>query len=187
MILEPGNLLSMARLNFRVKCNNQFWGIRSPGTLSALQKQAFFMECACSYELYKIKWQAILLRMYPFPPRIYERFIFYPEVASLPLYNKKEKLAASAAFVFGECTGKGSNEWKSNTGKIRNILFSAIKNANIFHAIRERIRMILTVFFAIAHCMRWATNAGAISGTQIRGSKTAPIASFLIRERITAM
>ena len=23
MILEPGNLLGMARLNFRVKCNNQ--------------------------------------------------------------------------------------------------------------------------------------------------------------------
>lgn len=54
MILEPGNLLSMARLTFRVKCNNQFWGIRSPRTLSALQKQAFFMECACSYELYRL-------------------------------------------------------------------------------------------------------------------------------------
>ena len=35
MSLEPGNLLGMARLNFRVKCNNQLRGIRSFGVLSA--------------------------------------------------------------------------------------------------------------------------------------------------------
>ena len=42
MILKSGNLLCMARLNFRVKCNNQLWGIRSPWVLSAYWKQAFF-------------------------------------------------------------------------------------------------------------------------------------------------
>ena len=52
MILESGNLLCMARLNFRVKCNNQLGDIRSPEALSAFWKQAFFMEFACSYELY---------------------------------------------------------------------------------------------------------------------------------------
>ena len=52
MILKSGNLLCMARLNFRVKCNNQLGDIRNPGALSADWKQAFFMEFACSYELY---------------------------------------------------------------------------------------------------------------------------------------
>ena len=42
MIPEPGNLLVMARLNFRVKCNNQLRDIRSPRVLSAYWKQAFF-------------------------------------------------------------------------------------------------------------------------------------------------
>ena len=36
------------------------------------------MECACSYELYMIKWQAILLRIHSFPPRTHERIIFLP-------------------------------------------------------------------------------------------------------------
>jgi len=49
MSLEPGNLLGMARLNFRVKCNNQLRWIRSFGVLSAfIWRQTFFMECACS-------------------------------------------------------------------------------------------------------------------------------------------
>ena len=52
MILKSGNLLCMARLNFRVKCNNQLGDIRSSQALSAFWKQAFFMESACSYELY---------------------------------------------------------------------------------------------------------------------------------------
>lgn len=30
MILKPGNLLCMARLGFRVKCNNQFKGNPQP-------------------------------------------------------------------------------------------------------------------------------------------------------------
>ena len=43
MILKSGNLLCMARLNFRVKCNNQLGDIRNPGALSADWKQAFFL------------------------------------------------------------------------------------------------------------------------------------------------
>ena len=35
MILKSGNLLCMARLNFRVKCNNQLRDIRSLEALSA--------------------------------------------------------------------------------------------------------------------------------------------------------
>lgn len=52
MILKSGNLLYMARLNFRVKCNNQ--PVISAITWCCLlfRKQAFFMEFACSYELY---------------------------------------------------------------------------------------------------------------------------------------
>ena len=42
MILKSGNLLCMARLNFRVKGNNQLGDIRNPGALSADWKQAFF-------------------------------------------------------------------------------------------------------------------------------------------------
>lgn len=88
MILEPGNLLDMARLTFRVKCNNQFWGIRSPGMLSAFIYEGghFLWNAPVHYELYQIKWQAILLRICPFSPRTHERIYFYPEVASLPLF-----------------------------------------------------------------------------------------------------
>ncbi len=42
MILEPGNLLCMARLTFRVKCYNQFREIRSPGMLSTFRKVDIF-------------------------------------------------------------------------------------------------------------------------------------------------
>ena len=50
MMLEPGNLLSMARLNFRVKCNNQLRCIRSFGVLSALidKGRHFLWNSACS-------------------------------------------------------------------------------------------------------------------------------------------
>ena len=86
MIPEPGNLLVMARLNFRVKCNNHFRDSAPLGRcLLFYESRHFFMECACSYELYMIKWQAILLRIYSFPPRTHERIFFYPGVASLPL------------------------------------------------------------------------------------------------------
>ena len=88
MILEPGNLLGMARLNFRWKCNNQFWGIRSPEMLSAFVSGHFLWNDRLFRRIIQIKWQAILLRMKPFPPRIYERIIFYPGVASLPLKSR---------------------------------------------------------------------------------------------------
>lgn len=79
MSLEPGNLLGMARLNFRVKCNNHFRDSAPLGRcLLFYESRHFFMECACSYELYMIKWQAILLRIHSFPPRTHERIIFLP-------------------------------------------------------------------------------------------------------------
>ena len=90
MSLEPGNLLGMARLNFRVKCNNQLRLIRSFGVLSAfIEGRHFLWNAPVLYELYMIKWQAILLRIYSFPPRTHERIFFYPGVASLPLINFK--------------------------------------------------------------------------------------------------
>ena len=79
MSLEPGNLLGMARLNFRVKCNNHFRDSAPLGRcLLFYESRHFFMEYACSYELYMIKWQAILLRIHSFPPRTHERIIFLP-------------------------------------------------------------------------------------------------------------
>ena len=79
MIPEPGNLLGMARLNFRVKCNNHFRDSAPLGRcLLFYESRHFFMEYACSYELYMIKWQAILLRIHSFPPRTHERIIFLP-------------------------------------------------------------------------------------------------------------
>ena len=67
MIPEPGNLLVMARLNFRVKCNNHFRDSAPLGRcLLFYESRHFFLECACSYELYMIKWQAILLRIHTY-------------------------------------------------------------------------------------------------------------------------
>lgn len=43
MILKSGNLLCMARLNFRVKCNNQLRDIRSPEALSACLEAGIFL------------------------------------------------------------------------------------------------------------------------------------------------
>ena len=103
MILKSGNLLCMARLNFRVKCNNQLRDIRSPRVLSAYWKQAFFYGirlfvwiipmclwfCHHRPEPFKgmIKWQAVLLRMHSFPPHIMNGFIVYPGAASQILYK----------------------------------------------------------------------------------------------------
>ena len=86
MILKSGNLLCMARLNFRVKCNNQLRVSATQSVVCLLEAGIFFMEFACSYELYlyvswwpphtydplkgMIKWQAVLLRMHSFPPHI---------------------------------------------------------------------------------------------------------------------
>ena len=90
MSLEPGNLLGMARLNFRVKCNNN--SVESAASECCLllsEGRHFLWNAPVLYELYMIKWQAILLRIYSFPPRTHERIFFYPGVASLPLINFK--------------------------------------------------------------------------------------------------
>ena len=52
MILKSGNLLCMARLNFRVKCNNQLRVSATPKCCLLVGSRHFFMEFACSYELY---------------------------------------------------------------------------------------------------------------------------------------
>ena len=90
MILKSGNLLCMARLNFRVKCNNHFRDSAPLGRcLLFYESRHFLWNAPVLYELYMIKWQAILLRIYSFPPRTHERIFFYPGVASLPLINFK--------------------------------------------------------------------------------------------------
>ena len=79
MSLEPGNLLGMARLNFRVKCNNQLRvSAASECCLLLSEGRHFLWNAPVLYELYMIKWQAILLRIYSFPPRTHERIIFLP-------------------------------------------------------------------------------------------------------------
>ena len=113
MILKSGNLLCMARLNFRVKCNNQLWGIRSPWVLSAYWKQAFFYGIRLFVwiiplwlwlppQAYKpktlkgmIKWQAILLRMHSFPPHIWTDPLSTPEQYRNPL-KYVSKMTSSA-------------------------------------------------------------------------------------------
>ena len=84
MIPEPGNLLVMARLNFRVKCNNHFRDSAPLGRcLLFYESRHFFMECACSYELYYSGYirslRALMNGLY-----------FYPGVASLPLFYRKK-------------------------------------------------------------------------------------------------
>ena len=112
MSLEPGNLLGMARLNFRVKCNNHFRDSAPLGRcLLFYESRHFFMECACSYELYMIKWQAILLRIYSFPPRTHERIFFYPGVASLPLINFKCMICEKYCNEFSMLCRKTEIRW----------------------------------------------------------------------------
>ena len=43
MSLEPGNLLGMARLNFRVKCNNQLRDIRNPQSVVCSLEAGIFL------------------------------------------------------------------------------------------------------------------------------------------------
>ncbi|MBS5196857.1 MAG: hypothetical protein KHY93_06850 [Clostridiales bacterium] len=42
MILKSGNLLNMARLSFRVKCNDQFQGFRTLGCCPLLFEAGIF-------------------------------------------------------------------------------------------------------------------------------------------------
>ena len=87
-ILESGNLLYMARLNFRVKCNNQLGDIRSlHSVVCFLESRHFLWDSPVRIELYicvsdirsrawnalhqrLIKWQAKLLRICSFPPHV---------------------------------------------------------------------------------------------------------------------
>ena len=61
--LKSGNLLCVARLNFRVKCNTNFERFRSLRMLSAFYVQTFFMELSLFIVNYTSKRQAILLRL----------------------------------------------------------------------------------------------------------------------------
>lgn len=91
MILKSGNLLCMARLNFRVKCNNHPDDIRNHQALSAYSEAGIFLwnsPVRMNYTpLYitvarlkgMIKWQAILLRMHSFPPHILNEALSTPE------------------------------------------------------------------------------------------------------------
>lgn len=79
-ILEPGNLLDMARLSFRVKFTTSFGDSAPPGCcLLFTEKRAFFYGMRLFImKLYSIKWQAILFRIIIlFPPRTYEQNAFY--------------------------------------------------------------------------------------------------------------
>jgi hypothetical protein len=181
MIPEPGNLLVMARLNFRVKCNNHFRDSAPLGRcLLFYESRHFFMECACSYELYMIKWQAILLRIHSFPPRTHERIIFLP------------RGGIATSFFIGKnyvwlCQERRKEPWRNHTGKAKNTLTSATKTVSIFRAIKEQIRRILIVCSAIALYMHWEINVVVISALRKAGSKTAPNASFLTEEKISDM
>ena len=181
MIPEPGNLLVMARLNFRVKCNNHFRDSAPLGRcLLFYESRHFFMECACSYELYMIKWQAILLRIHSFPPRTHERIIFLP------------RGGIATSFFIGKnyvwlCQERRKEPWRNHTGKAKNTLTSATKTVSIFRAIRVRIRRILIACSVIARYMLSAINAAEISELPKRGSRTARTASCHIKQRIMDM
>lgn len=87
MSLKPGNLLGMARLNFRVKCNNQLRGFRSREALSAFTKADIFY----GMRLFFMNYTWLNGRRYYFGNirslRAYlNESYFYPEVASLPLF-----------------------------------------------------------------------------------------------------
>ena len=177
MIPEPGNLLVMARLNFRVKCNNHFRDSAPLGRcLLFYESRHFFMECACSYELYMIKWQAILLRIHSFPPRTHERIIFLP------------RGGIATSFFMGKLRGYMIREeiriMEKPYWKEKSIPISVTKNASIFHAIKEQIRRILTACSVIVRCMHWEINAAVIFTSQKVGSRTVRRVNFLTEEKI---
>ena len=69
-------------------------------------------------------------------------------------------------------------------GKEKDIPFSATDNVSIFRVMRQKIRIILIVCFAIVRCMRWAINVEEISDLRNEESKTAANVRCLINERI---
>ena len=98
MILKSGNLLCMARLNFRVKCNNQLRVSATQSVVCLLEAGIFLWNSPVRMNytyMYRggrhihtsplkgmIKWQAVLLRMHSFPPHIMNGFIVYPGAVS---------------------------------------------------------------------------------------------------------
>lgn len=94
-ILKSGNLLRMARLNFRVKCNSQP-GISAVPVRCLLFGSRHFLWNSPVHMNYTvrgpagplIKWQAILLRLSLFPPQI-ERSYGYSGVGS---HSQKRKV-----------------------------------------------------------------------------------------------
>ena len=85
MILKSGNLLCMARLNFRVKCNNQLRVSATQSVVCLLEAGIFLWNVSWwpphTYDPLKgmIKWQAVLLRMHSFPPHIWTDSLSTPE------------------------------------------------------------------------------------------------------------
>ena len=95
MILKSGNLLCMARLNFRVKCNNQLRVSATQSVVCLLEAGIFLWNSPVRMNytyMYRggrhihtsplkgmIKWQAVLLRMHSFPPHIWTDSLSTPE------------------------------------------------------------------------------------------------------------
>ena len=73
---------------------------------------------------------------------------------------------------------------KSSLDYVDSSLISAIKNASIFHAIKEQIRKILTACSVIVRCMHWEINAVVISILRKAESRIALRVNFLTEERI---
>ena len=73
---------------------------------------------------------------------------------------------------------------EKNIGKTKNTLILAIRNVNIFHAIKELIQRTLTVCSAIARFMPLETNAAEISNIMRRDLKIVRIVSYLIRRKL---
>ena len=67
------------------------------------------------------------------------------------------------------------------------MLFSAIRNVNIFRVMQAQIRRTSTVCSAIVLYMHWEINVVVIFALRKAASKTAPNASFLTEERTSDM
>ena len=64
----------------------------------------------------------------------------------------------------------------------RIINFISIKHVSFFHVIRQKIRRILIVSFAIVRSMHWGNSAEEIIPIWTRGSKIVPTVWYPIRE-----
>ena len=128
------------------------------------------MEYRLFRRIIQIKWQAILLRMNPFPPRIlWTDHILPRSKHRFPLLNKDEFLKPHQRYFFYTfiCfrlfwldVRKEWEKWRKNTGKIRNTRISAIRNVNFSPATKERIQKILTACSVIALFMHLGDKCG---------------------------